>query len=150
MTPFRVLSLFALVLCVSSAEAATAGRDPGADLIAFEHARRDAIMRVDLKAVDRMTDKDLIYVDASGFERNKREHLAHLAVEGLVYNSYSLDDLRAVVRGRMATLTGLFRFDVTVKGRRNSGRQYFTAVYGRTGGQWKLRLWHPTRATDLP
>lgn len=146
----KSLPLACLLACGALPGAAfAAGQDAAKEIIAFEHARRDAIARVDLKALDRMTGQDLAYVDASGFERNKQQHLDHLAVEGVVYNSYSLDGLHAAVRGRLATLTGLFRFDVTVKGRHNAGNQYFTAVYLRTGKSWKLLIWHPTRATDL-
>lgn len=119
-------------------------------LIAFEHARRDAVAHVDLAAIDAMTGADLIYVDASGFERDKKAYLDHLATEGVVYKSYSLDDLHASVRGDVGVLTGFFRFDVTVNGRGNAGAQYFTAVYRREEGRWKLIVWHPTRSATQP
>jgi ketosteroid isomerase-like protein len=147
MTRFFLGSLTCLLAVMPVAASAASPADA---LVAFEHARREAVAHVDLAAIDAMTSADLIYVDASGFERDKKAYLDHLATEGVVYNSYSLDDLHASVRGGVGVLSGLFRFNVTVSGRGNVGVQYFTSVYVRNGQGWKLMVWHPTRAAAQP
>jgi ketosteroid isomerase-like protein len=119
---------------------------PEREVLAFERARREAVVRVDLKALDAMSSPDLVYVDAHGFERNKQQYLEHLATEGVHYNSYSLEDTTARVYGDLAVVTGMFKFDVTVNGKSTNGAQYYTSVYVRNNGAWTLLIWHPTVA----
>lgn len=119
---------------------------PERSVLEFEKSRRAAVASKDLKALDRMTADDLRYVDAGGIERNKAEYLEHISTENIRYNSYSLDAAAAKVFGSLAVATGTFNYDVTVDSRINKGSQYYTAVYVRVGGDWKLLIWHPTIA----
>ncbi|WP_313804747.1 nuclear transport factor 2 family protein [Sphingobium sp.] len=148
-----VLSLLAVsalsTFAHSTPAMASASSSKPDQIIAFEKARREAVVHVDLKALAAMSAQGLVYVDASGIKRNRAEYLDHIATEGVTYHSYSLDDLHAKVFGNLAVLTGIFRFDVEVKGRLNHGVQYFTSVYVHENKGWKLKIWHPTRATDI-
>jgi ketosteroid isomerase-like protein len=117
---------------------------PEREVLAFEKARREAVLRADIKSLDSMTAPDLVYVDAHGFERNKQQYLEHIRTENIHYNSYALEDTTAKIYGDLAVATGLFKFDVTVEGKRNTGAQYYTGVYVRNEGEWTLLIWHPT------
>ncbi len=117
---------------------------PEREVLAFEKARREAVLRVDIKALDAMTAPDLVYVDAHGFERNKQQYLDHICAENIHYSSYALEGTTAKVYGDLAVATGLFKFDVTVDGKRNTGAQDYTGVYVRRNGEWTLLVWHPT------
>lgn len=119
---------------------------PERAVLEFEKRRREAVVAKDLNALARMTADDLRYVDAGGIERNKAEYLEHIRTENIRYNSYSLDDTAAKVFGQLAVATGTFNYDVTVDARVNRGSQYYTAVYLRQDGEWKLLIWHPTVA----
>ena len=117
-------------------------------VLAAEDERYAAMVEADLEALDRLCADELSYAHSSGVRDTKAEYFAkvrsgyyrYLAVEHPVERFEVLGDT-AVVVGRMTA-------DLVVDGVRKTIDNLALAVWTRTGSDWRLLAYAPTRLPD--
>ena len=83
----------------------TAGPDAAAELLAVEDRRRQALIDVDLAALDELFDDSLVHIHAPGVTMDKAQLLEHTATRR-VYLAIDRGDLNLRVIGDVAVITG--------------------------------------------
>jgi ketosteroid isomerase-like protein len=125
----RLVLLFALAGPLFAA-------DPAADAVrATAQGWRDALIRQDKEALERLLAADLIYTHASGKSQNKAEYIASVTEGPGRYESFKQTDTRIRVYGDLAILSGYV--DVKIVGR-DSYRVRTLEIYKKNNGQWQF------------
>jgi len=140
------------VLASSAARAQAPGEKPGGErakvereIQKLEERRFQAMVHVDIAALDRILADDLSYTHSGGKVDTKATFLAALRSGELKYESIRTEDIKARVYGNSAVVTG--RGEIKVK----SGNQElsfpirFTDVYVKRAGRWVMVAWQSTR-----
>ena len=96
---------------------------------------RQAIIKQDKAALERVLADDLQYAHAGGKVENKAEYIAAVTKGPGRYESFSESDTRVRVYGKTGVLTGYV--DVKTVGR-PAYRVRTLEVYVQNGGQWQL------------
>lgn len=135
----RVVAL--LVLAVITLQPVQAATSLEQDVLAFEIRRCDALMHRDMPTLAAMLTDDLTYVHASGLKQGKAEYLDYVAAGNVNYQSYRIHDTQVEVMGDAAVTHGLFDY---INGVGKPGSMFYTGVYVRSGGQWRLTAWQST------
>lgn len=111
------------------------------EVLTFEIQRCDAVMRRDRSALAAMLTDDATYVHASGLMQGKAEYIDYVAAGNVTYSSYRIHDTQIEVVGDAAVTHGVFDY---VNGAGKPGSMFYTAVYERRGGPWRLTAWQAT------
>ena len=92
---------------------------------------------------------DLIYIHSSGNIDGKQSHIASVAERTVVYEAFSLSDVRFVEVDRNTVLrTGSVRIAVVVRGNPKALHVAFIEVWTKAGGgEWRMISW---QSTSLP
>jgi len=98
-------------------------------------AWRQAVVKQDEAALQRVLAEDLTYTHASGMTQDKAEYIAAIAKGSGRYESFTESDTKIRVYGKAAVLTGLV--DVKLAGR-EAYRVRTIEVYVENGGRWQL------------
>jgi uncharacterized protein (TIGR02246 family) len=153
----RVLAVLGTALAIGSgAVAAGAGDvDPppdgkpilgGEQAVLAAHDRRiAATIAGDLGALDGMMTADLTYTHSSGVEESKAQFLEGLKSGKYVYREITPRDRRVRVHGDAAVVSGPCHVVIEPGGKRTELDLYFTELYVKEAGQWRMALWHSTR-----
>jgi ketosteroid isomerase-like protein len=96
---------------------------------------RDALIRQDKAALDRLLADDLVYTHAGGKTQNKEEYIASVTTGPSRYESFNQTDTKIRVYGDIAILTGYV--DVKTPGR-DSYRVRTLEIYRYNNGQWQF------------
>ncbi len=110
-----------------------------------EIRRFEAMLRVDVAALDDILSEDLTYTHATGVFETKAEFIAKLKSGQVKYESLVPEDMRVRVYGTTGVVTGLARVKVHVKGEHLSFQLRFTDVYVKKGDHWQMVAWQATR-----
>jgi ketosteroid isomerase-like protein len=110
-----------------------------------ELRRFEAMLRVDVAALDDILSEDLTYTHATGVFETKAEFIAKLKSGQVKYESLVPEDMRVRVYGTTGVVTGLARVKVQVKGEHLSFQLRFTDVYVKQGDRWQMVAWQATR-----
>ncbi|MFI5342390.1 MAG: nuclear transport factor 2 family protein [Candidatus Methylomirabilales bacterium] len=110
-----------------------------------EIRRFEAMVRVDVAALDDILSEDLTYTHATGAFETKAEFIAKLKSGQVKYESLVPEDMRVRVYGTTGVVTGLAQVKVQVKGEHLSFQLRFTDVYVKKGDRWQMVAWQATR-----
>lgn len=112
--------------------------DPAADAVrAAADGWRDALMRQDKAALDRLLADDLVYTHAGGKTQNKAEYIAAVTTGPSHYESFTDSDTKIRVYGNVAILTGYV--DVKLVGR-DLYRVRTLEIYKNNNGRWQFAV----------
>jgi ketosteroid isomerase-like protein len=110
------------------------------------HDRRIALtITGDLAGLSAMMTDDLTYTHSSGVEESKAEFLEGLRGGRYVYREIVPRGRRVRVHGDAAIVSGPCHVVIEPGGRRTEIDLYFTELFVKEGGQWRMALWQSTR-----
>jgi ketosteroid isomerase-like protein len=141
-SPALRLPLLALCAVVVPALAAA---DTRQDVLAAQDARFAATIKADVAALGAMMTDDLTYTHSSGMTETKAELLESLKTGKHVYRSIEAPERKVRVHGDAAVVSGMAHIVIEPAGKRSEIDLYFTELYVREGGKWKMALWQSTR-----
>ena len=99
-------------------------------------ARSAALVRRDWAAVERLLHAGFVYTNSQGARLDRAAYLDFLRDGPLRWNEQSFSDVRVVVAGDTAVLTGTVVDDVVVDGEQHLLRFATTQTYVLFGGAW--------------
>ena len=91
-----------------------------------------------------MTD-DLTYTHSSGVTETKAEFLDGLKTGKYLYLVIEPAERKIRVHGDSAVVSGPCHIVIEPGGKRTELDLYFTELYVKEGGRWKMALWQSTR-----
>jgi ketosteroid isomerase-like protein len=115
------------------------------DVAAAQDRRIAATIGADLAALGAMMTDDLTYTHSGGVTETKAEFLDGLKTGKYVYREIVARDRRIRVHGDAAVVSGPCHVVVEPGGKRTELDLYFTELYVKEGGQWRMALWQATR-----
>jgi ketosteroid isomerase-like protein len=119
---------------------------PEAEVQAAEQRRYQAMVAVDIPALEKLLGEELRYTHANGNSETKYEFIASLESRNLDYQLIEASDSTVHVYGDAATVTGRARLRVASRGTRQKFELVFTAVHVRRDGAWQLVAYQSTRS----
>jgi len=131
-------------LAAGVAVEAPAGEAEQAVLAAHDR-RIAATIKGDLAGLAAMMTDDLTYTHSSGVEETKAQFLEALKTGKYVYREITPRDRRVRVHGDAAIVSGPCRVVIEPGGKRTELDLYFTELYVKEGGAWRMALWQSTR-----
>jgi ketosteroid isomerase-like protein len=138
------LAVLGTFLAVGLSTPAGAG-DVEQAVLAAHDKRIAATIAGDLAALGTMMTADLTYTHSSGVEEAKAEFLEGLKSGKYVYREITPRDRRVRVHGDAAIVSGPVHIVIEPGGKRTELELYFTELYVKEGGQWRMALWQSTR-----
>ncbi|HEX9187539.1 MAG TPA: nuclear transport factor 2 family protein [Vicinamibacteria bacterium] len=136
-------TLVAALATAASAQPAKGGAE--AAVLAAHDRRIAATVKGDLAALGAMMTDDLTYTHSSGVEESKAEFLDALKSGKYVYREIAPRDRRVRRHGDAAIVSGPCHVVIEPGGKRTELELYFTELYVKEGGQWRMALWQSTR-----
>jgi uncharacterized protein (TIGR02246 family) len=115
------------------------------EVAAAHDARIAATIRTDLAALAAMMTDDLTYTHSSGVTETKAEFLEALKSGKYVYRAIEPRGRKIRVHGDSAVVSGPCHVVIEPGGKRTELELYFSEIYLKQGGRWKMALWHSTR-----
>jgi ketosteroid isomerase-like protein len=150
----RIIVVALLTIAAASVAAGQCGpgkmvhTNPGVAAIKqLEIDRNKALVAGDVAAIDRLYSDDYTSAVGSRF-RTKAEVLADLKSGELKLEASSNDETNIRVFGNTAVVTGKTTSKVMDHGVDTSGQSYFTRVYIKQMGRWRLVANHSSRITQ--
>jgi ketosteroid isomerase-like protein len=147
------LILFALVaICLLAASPASAqGGNAEQTIKALTEQWRQALLKADVAAYDRLTASDFISIATAGKSLTKAEVVELLKSGKLKYDAYDYSDIKVRVYGH----TALVNCTLNQKGRLGdrdvfAGPFLVVLVWTRREGQWQAVSWQGTRQLPQP
>jgi uncharacterized protein (TIGR02246 family) len=138
------LAVLGTSLVVGWSGAARAGDAEQA--VAAAHDRRiAATIAGDLAALSAMMTDDLTYTHSSAVTESKAEFLDGLKSGKYLYREIAPRGRKVRVHGDAAVVSGPCHVVIEPGGKRTEIDLYFTELYVKEGGQWRMALWHSTR-----
>lgn len=125
----RLMLLLAFAGCALAA-------DPTVDAVReAADGWRDALIRQDKDALDRLLADDLVYTHAGGKSETKAAYIASVTTGPSRYESFEKSDIKIRVYGDIAILTGYV--DVKTVGR-DAYRVRTLEIYKKNAGHWQF------------
>ena len=114
-------------------------------VLAAQDKRIAATIAGDVAAVAAMMTDDLTYTHSSGVEESKAEFLEGLKSGKYVYREITPRGRKVRVHGDAAIVSGPAHIVIEPGGKRTELELYFTELYVKEAGQWRMALWQSTR-----
>jgi len=114
------------------------------DLKSLEDERCRAMTSVDIAALDRLLDDDLIWTHSSGQVDGKKRLLAKIESGESQYLSMRREDEKYVISDDAAVASGSVSMEVRLGGVERSLRSRYTNVWFREGDVWRVVAWQST------
>ena len=114
-------------------------------VLAAHDKRIAATIAGDVAAVGGMMTDDLTYTHSSGVEESKAEFLEGLKNGKYVYREITPRGRKVRVHGDTAIVSGPCHVVIEPGGKRTEIELYFTELYVKEAGQWRMALWQSTR-----
>jgi uncharacterized protein (TIGR02246 family) len=140
-----VLVVLGTILAAGSSAPAALGGDVEQAVLAAQDQRIAATIAGDLAAVAAMMTDDLTYTHSNGIEESKAEFLEGLKNGKYVYREIAPRGRRVRVHGDAAIVSGPCHVVIEPGGKRTELELYFTELYVKEAGRWRMALWHSTR-----
>jgi ketosteroid isomerase-like protein len=134
-----------LAAAVGLGAAAAQAGDAGQAVLAAHDKRIAFTIAGDLAALSAMMTDDLTYTHSSGVEESKAEFLEALKSGKYVYREIVPRSRRVRVHGDAAVVSGPCHVLIEPGGKRTELDLYFTELYVKEAGQWRMALWQSTR-----
>ncbi|MGH8203323.1 MAG: DUF6265 family protein [Steroidobacteraceae bacterium] len=118
-------------------------------VLAAEDARFAAMVAADPQAMRRWLADDLAYVHSTGAVETREGLIESIRGGKLRYFTIEPSERRVVVTGRDAAhVIGLARIRAQAGPTTVDFKARYLALYGRSGGDWRLRAWQSQRLPD--
>ncbi len=115
------------------------------------HDKRIALtIAGDLAGLAAMMTDDLTYTHSSGVEESKAELLEGLKSGKYLYREITPRGRKVRVHGDAAIVSGPAHVVIEPGGKRTELELYFTELYVKEAGQWRMALWQSTRLPAAP
>jgi ketosteroid isomerase-like protein len=116
------------------------------DAVTAAHDRRiAATISADLTGLGAMMTDDLTYTHSSGVTETKAEFLDALKTGKYVYREITPRERKVRIHANAAIVSGPCHIVIEPGGKRTEIDLYFTELYVKEGGRWRMALWHSTR-----
>ncbi len=115
------------------------------DVAAAQDRRIAATIGADIAALGAMTTDDMTYTHSSGATETKAEFLDGLKTGKYVYREIVPRDRKIRVHGDAGIVSGPCHVVIEPGGKRTELDLYFTELYVKEGGRWRMALWQATR-----
>jgi len=138
-----IATALALTPTLAAAEEAASGA--GAAVLAAQDRRFALTIAGDVDALGAMMTDDMTYTHSSAVTETKAELLDGLKSGKYVYREIKAPERRVRVWGDAAAVSGPVHIVIEPGGKRTEIDLYFTELYVKQGGRWKMALWHSTR-----
>ena len=115
------------------------------EVAAAHDARLAATIRADVAALAAMMTDDLTYTHSSGVTETRTEFLQALSSGKYVYRTIEPRRRRVRVFGDAAVVSGPCHIVIEPGGKRTEIDLYFTELYVKKNGRWRMALWQSTR-----
>lgn len=106
---------------------------------------RDALLRRDLKALEKILADEYVSTNSKGEVQNKARELAGLKAAVLRFVSFDTDEVKVHVYGDSAIVTGRESLSIFYEGREVGGQFRYTRVYIRRQRRWLLAASHTSK-----
>jgi ketosteroid isomerase-like protein len=137
------------VIAAAGGSLAAAGDEAAAVLAA--HDRRIALtIAGDLAGLGAMMTDDLTYTHSNAATETKAEFLDGLKTGKYLYREITPRDRKVRVHGDAAIVSGPAHVVIEPGGKRTEIDLYFTELYVKEAGAWKMALWQSTRLPAPP
>jgi uncharacterized protein (TIGR02246 family) len=140
----RALAVVGTVVAIASGAWAAAGDSEQAVLAAHDR-RIAATIAGDTTALAGIMTDDLTYTHSSGVEESKAEFLDGLKNGKYVYREITPRGRKVRVHGDAAIVSGPCHIVIEPGGKRTELDLYFTELFVKEAGQWRMALWQSTR-----
>ncbi len=114
-------------------------------VVAAHDKRVAATLAGDVAALGAMMTDDLTYTHSSGVSESKAEFLDGLKNGKYVYREITPRDRKVRVHGDAAIVSGPCHLVIEPGGKRTEIELYFTELYVKEAGRWRMALWQSTR-----
>ena len=144
------LLFWCLILGVVASGAASAEECSGAitteEALRAEDARYAAQIANDFAAMERMFGEDLVYIrSVDGAVADKRAIIESMRSGAVKYRAMRRGDVKVRTYGCLATITGYFELDLTVRGAELSEQVRFHSLWAKRGQSVQFVSWQSTR-----
>ncbi len=140
-----VLAVLGTALAFGPVTATARAGDAERAVLAAHDQRIAATVAGDVAAVAAMMTDDLTYTHSSGVEESKAEFLDGLKNGKYVYREITPRDRKVRVHGDAAIVSGPCHIVIEPGGKRTEIDLYFTELYVKEAGRWRMALWQSTR-----
>lgn len=121
--------------------------DSALDIRRYEDERYRAMIDVDVEALERLLDPQLVYTHSSGIVDTKRSYIDGVRDGVFDYRDIERVDETIIVRGDHALVSNRCRMDIYVGGTRKALDNHVLAVWSRQDGdRWSFLALHSTPA----
>jgi ketosteroid isomerase-like protein len=107
-----------------------------ARLLSLENAWNQAVQGKDIKAMDALLDKDLIYIDYDGTVMNKSQYIASTSAPTIHSDHVVSDSMQAQVYGTSAVVLGVYVERGLKNGKPYLLRERFVDTWIKRNGSW--------------
>jgi ketosteroid isomerase-like protein len=123
-------------------------RSESHEIEALEEQWRDAMLKNDATAIDKMTTDDFLSITSNGTLSDKPEYLHRISSHVNDFSTFDLKVLKVRVQPSSAIATSETHVIGTLDGRPVDGVFRYTKVYTRaTGGAWRVANFEVTRVS---
>jgi len=130
--------------------ALAAADDASREVLAAQDARFAATLEADVSALAPLMTDDLTYTHSSGVTETKAEFLEGIRSGKYVYRSIESKDRRVRLHGDAALVSGTAHIVIEPGGKRTELDLYFSELYVKEAGAWRMALWQSTRLPAPP
>ena len=119
-----------------------------ADLMQLERDIGRANVDRDAAFFERVEADEFVFIDSNGGVTTKKEDVDGVKAApnpDVKLLAYEVDDMRVLLYGETAVVTGRVTTRQTVKGEERTGRSRFTDVFVRRDGRWQIVAGHSSR-----
>jgi len=134
----RPILLIVAAIFIAPVARAALPRDDRAQLLALERAWDTAVVKRDVKSLDRILADDFMLIWINGQISGKREMLANVAARKADIDPFETEDVNVRIYGDAAILTGRFTQTARLGERHETNQFRYTDVYHRTRRGWQV------------
>ena len=150
----RAISLTLVLSCALALAACQhqAGIDATsiAEVKATQTARFEAMIDVDIDALEKILAPGLVYTHTTGSVDTREQFIESLVQRNVRYHAVDISENQVRVAGDVATSTGAATLSVSTPTLSLELAIRFIEVYVRTDGAWQLIAWQSTRLPPTP
>ncbi len=139
--------LFTLMVPAFAAAPLSEARSIETEILRLDTARIDAILKSDLKALERLFSDDMVYIHSNGRIDTKKGYLTTLASGNLNYVTLRYDGASRVALAGPDTAIVTGKANIETKNRAGQATQRVlttTTVYVRAGPDWRVASYQGT------
>jgi hypothetical protein len=144
----RTLSMAALLGTLAAGAWAAAADGAESEVLKREEARFTAMVKADVAGLEDVLADDLTYVHSNGNLDGKRDFIEAVRTGRSTYHSFDREGVAVRLYGDTAVVTGRGHVLVQAAGAELDLRLFFTDVYVRRGGKWRMVAWQSTRLPE--